>query len=170
HIHYDFSLIVGSIIVAILICYLAISIEQLLFRELFKKYKKTLLVISGFVLGAAIWCTHLVGILASHLPADYSSDYRFVFVSYIIAFIASTFAVWLITKETLPFMRLILGALLMGLGISGMHYVGMMGLVLDQHKMYYDPLLTLFSVLIAISGSGLTLWLTFKYKNAVYKL
>ena len=62
HIHYDFSLIVGSIILAILICYLAISIEQLLFRELFKKYKKTLLVISGFVLGAAIWCTHLVGI------------------------------------------------------------------------------------------------------------
>ena len=133
----------------LLICYLAISIEQLLFRELFKKYKKTLLVISGFVLGAAIWCTHLVGVLASHLPADYSSDYRFVFVSYIIAFIASTFAVWLITKETLPFMRLILGALLMGLGVSGMHYVGMMGLVLGQHKIHYDPVLTVFSVLIA---------------------
>ena len=82
HIHYDFSLIVGSIILAILICYLAISIEQLLFRELFKKYKKTLLVISGFVLGAAIWCTHLVGILASQLPVDYVSDYRFIFVSY----------------------------------------------------------------------------------------
>ena len=170
HIHYDFSLIVGSIILAILICYLAISIEQLLFRELFKKYKKTLLVISGFVLGAAIWCTHLVGILASQLPVDYVSDYRFIFVSYIIAFIASTFTVWLVTKETLPFMCLILGALLMGLGISGMHYIGMMGLVLGQHKMHYDPLLMLFSVLIAITGSGLTLWLTFKYKSAVYKL
>ena len=121
HIHYDFSLIVGSIILAILICYLAISIEQLLFRELFKKYKKTLLVISGFVLGAAIWCTHLVGILASQLPVDYVSDYRFIFVSYIISFIASPFIVWLVTKETLPFMCLILGALLTGLGISGMH-------------------------------------------------
>jgi NO-binding membrane sensor protein with MHYT domain len=54
HIHYDFSLIVGSIILAILICYLAISIEQLLFSEQFKKYKKTILVIRGYVIGAAI--------------------------------------------------------------------------------------------------------------------
>ena len=170
HIHYDFSLVVGSVIVAVLACYFAVSIEQSLFRGLGQKYEKTLLVISGCMLGAAIWCMHFVGMLACHLPADYSFDYGLTFLSYVIAFIASTFAVWLTTRATLPFLRLVLGAVLMGLGIAGMHYTGIMGLVIDHHNVYYDPLLVIFSVLIAISGSGLTFWLTFKYKNAVHKM
>ena len=170
HIHYDFSLVVGSVIVAVLACYFAVSIEQSLFRGLGQKYEKILLVISGCMLGAAIWCMHFMGMLACHLPASYSFDYGLTFLSYVIAFIAATFAVWLTTRATLPFLRLVLGAVLMGLGIAGMHYTGMMGLVVDQHKIYYDPRLTIFSVLIAIIGSGLTFWLTFKYKKAVHKL
>ena len=47
HINYDFSLVVGSIIVAVLGCYFAVSIEQSLFRGLGQKYQKILLVISG---------------------------------------------------------------------------------------------------------------------------
>ncbi|CAB1209282.1 bifunctional diguanylate cyclase/phosphodiesterase [Acinetobacter bouvetii] len=170
HIHYDFNLVAGSIIVAVLACYFTLSIEQLLFRGLGHKYEKTLLLISGFMFGAAIWCMHFVGMLACHLPADYSLDYGLTFASYIIAAIASTFAIWLTSRDTLPFARLILGAVLMGLGIAGMHYTGMMGVLIDQHKIYYDPLLTIFSVFIAILGSGLTFWLTFKYKNTVQKL
>ncbi|OAL80109.1 diguanylate cyclase [Acinetobacter sp. SFB] len=170
HIHYDFSLVIGSVIVAVLACYFAVSIEQSLFRGLRQQYEKILLVISGAMWGAAIWCMHFVGILACHLPAEYSFDYGFTFLSYVIAFVASTFAVWLTTRATLPFLRLVLGAVLMGLGIAGMHYTGMMGLVIAQHEIYYHPLLALFSILIAISGSGLTFWLTFKYKKSVHKL
>ena len=167
HIHYDFSLVIASIVVTILVCYFTVSFEQLLFRGLRQKYEKMLLIISGLMLGAAIWCMHFAGVLACHLPADYSFDYSLTFVSYIIAFIASTFAIWLTTRETLPFGRLVLGAVLMGIGSAGMHYTGMMALIIDQHRIYYDPLLTIFSVLIAIAGSGLTFWLIFKYKNAV---
>jgi NO-binding membrane sensor protein with MHYT domain len=57
----------------------------------------------------------------------------------------------------------------MGLGISGMHYTGMMGLIIEGYQSVYDPLLTVFSILLAISGSGLTFWLIFKYKSAVSK-
>ncbi|NNH37753.1 bifunctional diguanylate cyclase/phosphodiesterase [Acinetobacter terrae] len=170
HINYDFSLVVGSIIVAVLGCYFAVSIEQSLFRGLGQKYEKILLVISGCMLGAAIWCMHFMGMLACDLPAEYSFDYGLTFLSYVIAFIASTFAVWLTTRATLPFLRLVLGAVVMGLGIAGMHNTGMMGLIVDQHQIYYDPHLTIFSVLIAIIGSGLTFWLTFKYKKTVHKL
>ncbi len=169
HIHYDFSLVIVSIIIAILACYFTftVSLEQLLFRGLGQKYEKMLLIISGLMLGAAIWGMHFAGMLACHLPADYSFDYALTFVSYVIAVMASTFTIWLTTRETLPFGRLVLGAVLMGMGIAGMHYTGLMGLVVNQHHIYYDPLLTIFSVLMAIAGSGLTFWLTFKYKNAV---
>ncbi len=109
---------------------------------------------------------HFVGMSACHLPKPYYFDPSLTSVSYLIAFVASTFAIWLITRETLPIARLVIGSVLMGLGISGMHYTGMMGLILEHYTIDYDPLLVVFSVLIAISGSGLAFLLIFKYKNA----
>ncbi|MCX5511867.1 MHYT domain-containing protein, partial [Pseudomonas sp. BJa3] len=71
------------------------------------------------------------------------------------------------SRPTLPLPRLVIGSVLMGLGISGMHYTGMMGLVIENHHLVYDPLIVVFSVLIAISGSGLAFFLIFKYKSAI---
>ncbi|ANF81029.1 diguanylate cyclase [Acinetobacter sp. NCu2D-2] len=165
HIHYDFSLVIGSIVVALVTCFFAVSIEQMLFRGNRPKYEKLILVASGIILGLSIWCMHFVGMTASHIPTEYHFDVGLTFTSYIIAFIASTFAVWLTTRPTLPFARLVLGAVLMGLGISGMHYTGMMGMVLKSHSVSYDPVMTICSVLIAISGAGLTFWMSFKNRN-----
>ena len=93
HVHYDIGLVLGSVAVAILTCYLAVSVEQLLFWGNRKKYEKLILIGCGALLGAAIWSMHFVGMLACHLPSTYHLDYPLTFVSYVIAFIASTFAV-----------------------------------------------------------------------------
>lgn len=165
HIHYDLGLVVSSVVVALIVCYFAFSIEQLLFRNKSKGFQRFIILISGAILGAAIWCMHFVGMLATALPADFHFDRPLTIASYLIAFAASTFTVWLTSRETLPLIRLVLGAVLMGFAISGMHYTGMMGLIVEGYTVFYDPLLTIFSVLIAISGSGLTFWLFFKKKN-----
>jgi MHYT domain (predicted integral membrane sensor domain) len=115
HIHYDYNLVVGSIVVALLSCYLAVSLEQMLFRGTRPRYENVILLFSGAILGAAIWCMHFVGMMASHLPSNHSFDTSLTLTSYFIAFVASTFAVWLTTRPTLPFPRLILGSVLMGL-------------------------------------------------------
>lgn len=168
HIHYDASLVIGSIIVALVTCFFAVSIEQMLFRGNRPKYEKLILVLSGAILGLAIWCMHFVGMTASHMPTEYHFDLGLTFTSYIIAFIASTFAIWLTTRPTLPFARLVLGAVLMGLGISGMHYTGMMGLTMPNHVVNYDPVIIICSILIAISGAGLTFWMSFKNRNVMH--
>ena len=170
HLDYDFSLVLGSIVAAFIICYIAISIEQLLFKVVRPQPEKTILLLSGAILGAAIWSMHFIGMLACHLPKPYHFDPSLTFVSYLIAFGASSFAIWLTSRETLPLARLVLGSVLMGLGISGMHYTGMMGLILDGHQLHYSPLIVIFSVLIAVSGSGLTFWLLFKFKSAVHRI
>ncbi|WP_296281294.1 EAL domain-containing protein [uncultured Acinetobacter sp.] len=162
---YDTSLVIGSVCVAVIICYVAISLEQLIFRQKTARIKKLMLCVCGMTFGFAIWAMHFIGMLACHLPQGYSFDLSLTIISYIIAAIASTFAVWLTTRDTLPILRLILGAMLMGLGVSGMHYVGMMGLSVPDQMIYYNIPLVVFSVLIAISGSGLSFWLAFKYKN-----
>lgn len=172
---YDSNLVIGSACVAVIICYVAISLEQLITAQRTGRSQRIILCLSGMALGFAIWAMHFVGMLACHLPKDYSFDPTLTFVSYVIATLASIFALWLTSRETLPIARLVLGALLMGFGISGMHYIGMMGLEIPNQKIHYNMALVIFSVMIAISGAGLSFWLAFKYKNSfnyktLYKL
>ncbi|KGT47177.1 MULTISPECIES: bifunctional diguanylate cyclase/phosphodiesterase [Acinetobacter] len=165
HVHYDINLVIGSIFVALLTCYFAISIEQLLFRNAPPRFEKLVLAASGAILGLSIWAMHFVGMSASHMPANAYFSTGLTVASYVIAFIASIFAIWLTTRPTLPFARLILGAVLMGLGIAGMHYTGMMSMVVQGHIIRYDSLLVICSILIAISGSGLAFWMLFKNRE-----
>ncbi|ENW94670.1 putative bifunctional diguanylate cyclase/phosphodiesterase [Acinetobacter dispersus] len=166
HVDYDSTLVIVSILVAVATCYAAVSMEELVFKGAYKKFEKSILIASGLILGLAIWSMHFVGMLASHLPEGYSFDVNLTVLSYLIGAAASIFAVWLTSRPTLPIPRLILGAVFMGLGISGMHYTGMAALSVEHHAMHYDPLLVLCSVLIAISGSGLSFFFIFKYKTA----
>src|SRR5690606_12851831 len=110
-----------------------------------------------------------IGMSASYMPAQAYFHSGLTFTSYIIAFIASTFAVWLTTRPTLPFARLVLGAVFMGLGISGMHYTGMMGMAVEGYTVRYDPIWVICSVLIAISGAGLTFWMLFKKRRMAHR-
>ena len=167
HVHYNVSLVAGSAIVALVVCYFAISIEQLLFKGLRKELQKIVLLASGATSGAAIWCMHFIGMLACDFPAPYYLDYNLTTISYLIAFVSSTFALWLNNRPQLSVVRLVLGSLLMGLGITGMHYVGMMGLRVVGHQAHYNIFLIFCSILIAVSGTGFTFWLSFKYKNTV---
>ncbi|WP_343621529.1 putative bifunctional diguanylate cyclase/phosphodiesterase [Acinetobacter proteolyticus] len=167
HVDYDSTLVIVSILVAVVTCYVAVSMEELVFKGAYKKFEKSILIASGLILGLAIWSMHFVGMLASHLPEGYYFDINLTILSYLIGAAASIFAVWLTSRPTLPIPRLILGAVFMGLGISGMHYTGMAALKVEHHAMHYDPLLVLCSVLIAISGSGLSFFFIFKYKTSV---
>ena len=167
HMSYDYAIVAGSALAAVMTCYIAISCEQLIYSNRSAFGQKALLIISGMIFGFAIWLMHFVGMLACHLPEGYSFESGLTFFSYIIAMMASTFAVWLTTRDTLPLARLVLGSFLMGMGISGMHYIGMMGLIVPNYVLHYNLLLVIFSVLIAICGSGLAFWLMFKYKQTL---
>ena len=167
HVDYDSTWVIASILVAVATCYAAVSMEELVFKAAYKKLEKSILVTSGLTLGLAIWAMHFIGMLASHLPEGYHFDISLTVLSYLIGATASVFAVWLTTRPTLPMPRLILGALFLGLGISGMHYTGMLALSVEHHQLRYDPLLVICSVLIAVCGSGLSCLFVFKYKTAV---
>lgn len=167
NVDYDSTWVIASILVAVATCYAAVSMEELVFKAAYKKLEKSILVTSGLTLGLAIWAMHFIGMLASHLPEGYHFDISLTVLSYLIGATASVFAVWLTTRPTLPMPRLILGALFLGLGISGMHYTGMLALSVEHHQLRYDPLLVICSVLIAVCGSGLSCLFVFKYKTAV---
>lgn len=165
HMSYNYALVTGSVVAAVITCYVAISLQQLIFSNSNSSRKKTLIFFSGLILGFAIWVMHFVGMLACHLPEGYSFSPSVTFLSYIIGAAASIFAVWLTSRETLPLSRLVLGSFVMGIGISGMHYTGMVGLLIPGYIIHYNSMLVILSVLIAICSTGLTFWLFFKIKQ-----
>ena len=169
HMHYNNMLMIGSVLVAVIACYIAISLRELLIRKVSRRDEKLILFGSGLFWGLAIWALHFWEMLAYHLLPGHAFDLDLSAASYLIAALASTFAVWLTSRPTLPVPRLVLGAVLMGLGIAGMHYTGMMGLTLNGYTVSYQPLLVISSVLIGISGSGLVFWLAYKYQRAVQR-
>jgi diguanylate cyclase (GGDEF)-like protein len=170
YLHQDVSLLISSMAVAFIACYLSFSLEQRLFRHPPKKLKVLLLLASGGLLGLAMWIMPFLGMTVAHFPDVYQVDRAMSFSSYMIGVIAATFSIWLTTRRTLPHARLILGAVLLGLGMSGMHFVAILGLNVQNHVADYHPLLMIRSILIAMGGAALSFWLAFKYRQAVQRI
>jgi diguanylate cyclase (GGDEF)-like protein len=115
-------------------------------------------------MGIGIWSMHFVGMLAFSLPIPLGYDPAITLLSLLIAIASSVFALWLVCQENLPWSRLALGAILMGLGIASMHYTGMAAMRMLPF-IHYIPSLFILSIVIAILASGAALWIAFHLRH-----
>ncbi|GAE49379.1 putative bifunctional diguanylate cyclase/phosphodiesterase [Xanthomonas arboricola] len=115
-------------------------------------------------MGIGIWSMHFVGMLAFRLPIPLGYDLALTTYSMLAAILASAFALWLTWRADLPWPRLGMGAVLMGLGIALMHYMGM-GALRMSPAISYDPLLFGLSLAIAIGASAAALWIAFRLRH-----
>jgi diguanylate cyclase len=115
-------------------------------------------------MGLGIWSMHFVGMLAFSLPIALGYDPAITLLSLLIAIASSGFALWLVCQQTLPWPRLIAGALLMGPAIAGMHYTGMAAMRMTPEIVYAPPLFAL-SIVIAVAASGAALWMAFQLRR-----
>jgi diguanylate cyclase len=84
----------------------------------------------ALAMGLGVSLMHYVGMSAVHLAGPTSYASFSVAASIAVAIAASAFALWTIdSRPTRP--RLFLGAIALGLAISGMHYTAMAGMRLD---------------------------------------
>ena len=117
----------------------------------------------GFAMGLGIWSMHFIGMLAFDLPIRLGYDLPITLLSLALAIASSVFALWLVSLRTLPHRRLAGGALLMGTGIAGMHYVGMAAMRM-QPGIDYDPGWLLFSLMVAVAASWTALYVAFRLR------
>lgn len=165
HAEYDVWLVLLSIAVAIGVSFAAFSVENLSYYKKNTHLAVPINIATGMIFGLAIWAMHFIGMLACHMPHGYRFDVTYTTLSYVIAAFISMFALWLNTLSSLPVSRVILGAVFMGLGISAMHYTGMAGVIFEHHAMIYQPMIVLLSIAIAILGSGVTFYLSHRFKS-----
>jgi PAS domain S-box-containing protein len=109
---------------------------------------------------------HYIGMLAFSLPVRTLYDWPTVLMSLVAAVIASGIALWIAGGSKMSRLRFGLGGVLMGIGIAGMHYIGMNAMRLPAKCRYSIPLVVL-SIVLAIAVSLAALWLTFRSHDEV---
>jgi diguanylate cyclase (GGDEF)-like protein len=115
-------------------------------------------------MGVGIWSMHFVGMLALSLPIPLGFDPAITMVSLALAIGVAYFALRVIASGMLTWPRLLSGALLMGLGIAGMHYTGMAAMRMAP-DIHYTPGWFAASLLIAINASGAALWIANRLRS-----
>ena len=166
---YNPLFVVLSILVAILASFTALDMASRVTATQPRRTAARWLIAGGVAMGAGIWSMHFVGMLAFRLPIPLGYDLWLTVQSLLVAIGASLFALWLVSRPTLPHLRLALGALLMGLGIAWMHYVGMSALRM-QPDIDYDHRWFALSIVIAVAASWSALYIAFRLRTAEYAL
>ena len=163
---YDTALVVVSLLVAILASYTALDMAERINTTSNQHSTAARLWLAGgaVAMGVGIWAMHFIGMLAFRLPIALGYDAWITGLSLIIAVAVSGYALWIVSQPDLPLRRLLGSAVLMGIGIAGMHYTGMAAMRM-RPGIDYDPTLFLASVAIAIAASAAALWIAFSLRK-----
>ncbi|MEH7014138.1 MHYT domain-containing protein [Neobacillus niacini] len=121
-IYYDARMVFLSLLISIVGTGLAFC---------FMKLNRFRLLLSGWFMGGGIVGMHYLGVLAMHLNFSISFKPSIVLLSILIAFTAAYGSLWVLFffnhHRAMKFNGRILSSVLMGIGITGMHYIGMWG-------------------------------------------
>lgn len=156
---YNPALVVLSVLIAMFSAYTALNLVSRLKNTHATQITLNRIGTSGLVLGLGIWSMHFVGMLAFSLPVPIHYGGAITLLSLVIAIIASIGGLALANfKEGKTY--LISGGIVLGIGISSMHYVGMAAMHLPAH-MHHNNLLILLSVFVGVAAAIVSLWLAF---------
>ncbi|TXM74214.1 EAL domain-containing protein [Methylobacterium sp. WL12] len=137
-------------------CYAGLQIEQRVQTQP-KGRALVWLLAASFSIGAGVWSTHFIGMLGYDPGVVIGYEPLTTLLSLIVSIAASLCAL-LIARATRVWWSGIAGGLLFGLGVGGMHFLGIAGMMLPGH-LSWDPTLVVaaMSTGCALSAAGLAL-------------
>jgi NO-binding membrane sensor protein with MHYT domain len=170
HGYYDPGLVALSFAIAVIASYTALELAGCVSSSTSSSKKSLIWLIAGAVaMGSGIWSMHFIGMLAFHLPIAVAYDLPISLLSMLIAIIVSAIALFILRRPQVGALHFAVGAILMGIGISAMHYTGMLAMQMSP-PIRYDPLLFTASVLIATGASLAALLIAFQLRRQHSKL
>ena len=129
-----------------------------------ERKKRVLHWTGSFALGSGIWSMHFIGMLAyrMHMMVDYNP--WFTSVSLIIAVMSAYYVLKITQVATPSWTKLITSAVILGAGISTMHYIGMAAMEMKASILYMPSWFGL-SIVIAITASAISLWIIYSLER-----
>jgi NO-binding membrane sensor protein with MHYT domain len=113
---------------------------------------RVLLAGAAFFLAIGIWTMHFVGMLAAPLPPGTAYLVLPTIISFLICALVVGISLFFVSTGEPTLLRVMSSAVLLGVGIVSMHYVGMHGLS-GPFAMTHDAGFVALSVLIAIAAA-----------------
>jgi len=154
--HYDYSIVVLSVVIAVIASYNVMNIAGIA-RELAGRMRSPWVVFDSILMGLSIWTTHFIAMEAFIIPMAVRYDVLQTFFSLLLAVAASLAALYTIRYQHSSGKQVVVAGLLLGCGISAMHYTGMAAMRMDA-VMQFDRLLVVTSVVIGVVIASAALW------------
>ena len=160
---YDYRVVVLSVLIAILASYTALDLGGRVTSS--RGWARLAwLVGGGTSMGIGIWSMHFIGMLAFSLPIPIQYDWPTVLLSLLAGVFAALVALFVVSRRKMGWPRALAGSIFMGGAIVALHYIAMYAMRVAA-ICHFSPLLVTLSVLLAISGSWVALWLTFFFRD-----
>ncbi len=157
---YDYRLVTLSVLIAMFASYAALDLGGRVTAS--RGRLRLIWLTGGFVaIGTGIWSMRYIGMLAYSLPVTGYYNWPEVWLSLLAAILASTVALFVVSRNAMGPLCAAIGGLLMGTGIAAMHYIGMDAMRLPA-MCHYSFGLVVLSVVLAIS---LVAPLTFRLRS-----
>lgn len=126
--------------------------------------------LAGFAMGGgAIWSMHFIAMLACKMSMPVTYDAGLTALSIIVAVVSCSIGLAVAGAGPLTAKRLMMAAGMMGLGVAGMHYIGMAAMVMPADTVY-NMTMVLASLVVAFVASGAALWLAFNMRGPLQML
>jgi diguanylate cyclase len=111
--------------------------------------RRLLLAGAAAFLAVGIWTMHFIGMLAAPIPADTVYLVLPTIISFLICALVVGISLFFVSIGEPSLWRVVSSAVLLGVGIASMHYVGIHGLA-GNFAIQHDDAMVLLSVLVAI--------------------
>lgn len=157
---YTLSLVLLSYAVACLTSFNAFMLAERMIKEVDERIRTLLHIWMALVFGTGVWSMHFIGMLAYNMRMWHEYDLGMTLLSLLVIIAIGYIAGFAIRCQRLSITRIILTAIIMGIGICTMHYTGMAAMQMDADILYLPTIFAL-SVGISIVGSAAALWLLF---------
>jgi NO-binding membrane sensor protein with MHYT domain/nitrogen-specific signal transduction histidine kinase len=160
---YNYALVALSVLIAIFASYAALDLAGRVTAA--GGWTRAVWLLGGAgAMGTGIWSMHYIGMLAFILPIPVAYHWPTVLLSLLAAILASAVALGVVSRQKMGAFQALAGSVLMGAGISSMHYIGMAAMRLPAECMFNSFLVVLsvgFAVLISLAA----LWITFHFRD-----
>lgn len=162
---YSLPLVVTSYLIAVLAGYASSLINDFINTKEHYKNKTLLKIVGGTTLGLGIWSMHFVGMLALDLKIPIKYDAMTTVISIFPATLSSISIIHFMGYKNPSLIQISLYGLLLAIGISAMHFIGMAAMILNS-VMIHNPITFVFA--IAISWAMATITLAIQLKKITF--
>ncbi|MGO8786714.1 MAG: PAS domain S-box protein [Terriglobia bacterium] len=161
---YDYGLVILSVLISMLAASAAVDLSGRVAAT--RGYVRLAWLMGGATAsGIGTWSMHYTGMRAFSLPIPVQYDWPIVIVSLLPAVFGCAVALFVVSRPKAGLLRLLAGGVVVGGGISVMHYTGMAAMRLAG-MCHYSPFGVTLSVGVAMLFSFMALWATFIQPDA----